>query len=129
MTAQTKKRGVKFVLTRVGIVAAAAGTFIALWVVVAATSAGQGATSATASAPAEQTPIIIERQPIYYTTYLSAAPGQGDIPPSGGASLPSSLPAAPAPVSAPAVAAAPAAVPAVPKPAAVAPAPKKTKAS
>lgn len=94
----------------------------------------------TPEAVAPQPIIVIERQPVYYTTFVQQVPG-GSAVPSGGsttASMPyvptdtgSSAPAPSAPAPAPAapVAAAPAAPAAPPKPAAPPPAPKTTKAS
>jgi hypothetical protein len=93
---------------------------------------------ATPEAVAPQPVIVIERQPIYYTTYVQQVPGGSYVQSSGSttASMPnvptdtgSSAPAPSAPAPAAPVAAAPVAPAAPPKPAAPPPAPKTTKAS
>lgn len=103
--------------------------------------------AAPAPAPVQQV-IVIERQPVYYTTYVQQVPGGAYVASSGSGgaptasyaptdsgtaaayspSAPASAPSAPAPAPAAPVAAAPVAPPA-PKPAAPPPAPKTTKAS
>lgn len=79
-----------------------------------------------AVAPTPQPIIVIERQPIYYTTVVQSGSG-GATTSSGGSYVPtdtgSSAPAPSAPAPAPAAPAAP------PKPAAPPPAPKTTRAS
>jgi len=90
--------------------------------------------TAEAAAPVQQPVIVIERQPVYYTTYVQQVPAGSAAAATAANTVPfvstdtgsssAALPSAPA--SAPS---APAAPPAAPKPAAPPPAPKTTKAS
>ncbi len=182
MSATTKNRGARFLLTRVLTGATAVGMFVSLWAGVAITAASKNSAKNTSSdgaaaaagsqgvieqdgwrwdpkkqdwvqivqptppAATQEAPqpvVVIERQPIYYTTYVQQIPAgtqaapsattTGGTPAGTAAARPSTAPGAPAtvpvaPASAPPVFAAgsvpQASLPVVPPaPAAPAPAP------